>query len=166
VLDAQSTDDDALRGYAEALLWARHPEQSDSVYQVALLRRSGVAGLRLDYARMLMLTGKLDEAKAQIDEAELLKPGDGRVAAHRAWWANLSGDREAALDNTIVATEQYPDDAMVQAIATNILNKPVKPESYVPAWRYNTKESSFEAENFWDSATKTLLTNGLSLLSK
>jgi tetratricopeptide (TPR) repeat protein len=165
VLDAQGTDDDALRGYAEALLWAGQPAKSDSVYQVALIRRTGSVGLRLDYARMLLLTGKLAEAKVQIDEAELLKPGDGRVAAHRAWWANLSGDRESALNNTIIASDQYPDDATVQAIAANILNKPVKPESYVPGWRYNLKESSYEAVNFWDASTKTLLTNGLNLLS-
>ncbi len=58
VLAEQSTDDTALRGYAEALFWAGDLLKADSVYQVALLRRSGVAGLRLEYARLLLLSGQ------------------------------------------------------------------------------------------------------------
>ncbi len=166
VLAEQSTDDDALRGYAEALLWAGQIGRADSVYQVALKRRSGVVGLRLDYARLLLLTGELDAAKSQIDEAELLKPANGRIAAHRAWWAKLSGKHEESLDHAIVALQQYPDDALVQAIAGYLLSKTDIQTTGVPSWRYNEKESAFEADSFWDAATKALFDNGLTLLSK
>ncbi|MBL0062608.1 MAG: hypothetical protein IPP40_14265 [bacterium] len=166
VLAEQGTDDDALRGYADALFWADQPAKADSVYQVALLRRSGVVSLRLDYTRLLLLTGKLEAAKAQIDEAEILKPGDGRVAAHRAWWAELSGDHKQALDLVITAMEQYPNDAMVQTIASHLLRKTDHDRTLIPSWRYNPKESSYEVENFWDATTMTLHDNGLTKLSK
>ncbi len=166
VLAEQGTNDEALRGYAEALFWADQPAKSDSVYQVALLRRSGSVSLRLEYARLLLLTGKLDAAKAQIDEAEVLKPEDGRVAAHRAWWAELSGDHKQALDFAIAATDQYPNDALVQTISSYLLRKNDRDRVLIPSWRYSPKESSYEAENFWDAPTVILHDNGLTKLSK
>lgn len=166
VLSEQGTDDEALRGYAEALFWADQSAKLDSVYQVALMRRSGVVSLRLDYARLLLLTGQLDAAKSQIDEAEVLKPSDGRVAAHRAWWAELSGDHKQALDLVITAIEQYPNDALVQTISGHLLRKTDHDRIVIPSWRYNPKESSYEVENFWDAPTVTLHNNGLTKLSK
>lgn len=166
VLAEQGTDDEALRGYAEALFWSGQAAKADSVYQVALKRRSGVTALRLEYARLLLLTGQLEAAKAQIDEAELLKPSDGRVAAHRAWWAELSGDHKQALDQAIAALQQYPNDALVQTISGHLLSKSERDMNATPSWRYNAKESSFEVENFWDAATVMLHDNGLTKLSK
>lgn len=166
VLSEQETDDEALRGYAEALFWAGHTAKADSVYQVALKRRSGLAGLRLEYGRMLLLAGQLEAAKRQFDEAELLKPGDGRVAAHMAWYHELAGDHEQALNDAIEALEQYPDDALVQTIAGHLLSKRDRHRTGIPSWRYNPKESSFEVDNFWDATTVALWSNGLTKPTK
>lgn len=172
VLAEQSTDDTALRGFAEALFWAGDLQKADSVYQVALLRRSGVTDLRLEYARSLMLTGRFADARVQIDESELLKPGDGRVAVHRAWLAADAGDTVAARALAMQAVKQYPDDALVQAISANILAPTARPALInnvrysVPTWVYNKSESSYEARNYWDAPALRLLENGLKLSSK
>lgn len=172
VLAEQSTDDAALRGYAEALFWAGDLQKADSVYQVALLRRSGVADLRLEYARQLMLTDRAADAQIQIDESELLKPGDGRVAVHRAWLKAAAGDTTSAKALAMQAVKQYPDDAIVLAIASNVLAPASRPalirnvHESVPTWVYNKSESSFEARNYWDAPTLRVLENGLKLSSK
>lgn len=166
VLAEQGTDDQALRGYAEALFWADQTAKADSVYQVALLRRSGVADLRLEYARMLILTGQLDQAQQQIDEAELLKPADGRVVAHRAWLTEKLGDVKQSKELATTALQQYPNDALVQTIARQLLDNRREQRVTIPSWRFNVKESSYEAENFWAAPTVALYNNALSKPSK
>lgn len=171
VLAKQSTDDDALRGYAEALLWDGQLQAADSVYRVAIKRRSGVAGLRLEYARLLLLSGRTDEARDQINEADLLKPSDGRVMIHRAWLENETGS-SATRAPVLAALKQYPDDAIVQAISANLLGENTRQaliaetKSAVPAWVYNPSESAYEARHYWDAPSLKILHNGLSKSSQ
>ncbi|MBK6909350.1 MAG: tetratricopeptide repeat protein [bacterium] len=158
VLAAQGTDDEAIRGYAEALFWSGRAGEADSVYQQAILRRNGVASLRLEYARLLILTGQIAAAGRQIEEAELLKPADGRVAVHRAWWQRQQGgDPEQAVALAQSALQQYPDDALVQVLAARVKGQSLTPPGKAPRWVYNTTEASFEARDFWDGPTLALL---------
>ncbi|MBK6767279.1 MAG: hypothetical protein IPG71_13595 [bacterium] len=172
VLSEQGTDDGALQGYAEALFWSGDTTGADSMYRVALLRRSGMAGLRLEYARLLLLTGRWADAAAQLAEAELLKPGDGRVAVHRAWLAAAQGDSSDQRELVELALRTYRDDALVQAIAANLVAPQSKQalvkraQRETPRWVYNEMESTFEARSYWDAPTLRLLQDGLKLPSK
>lgn len=157
VLGEQEADDSAIRGYAKALFWAGRHAEADSVYQAALLRRSGVVSLRLEYARALILVGRLDDAARQIGEA-VLNPGDGRILAHQAWLAARSGDgRELAKTMAEAALAQYPDDALVQVLTAKALGQKLAVPEVVPRWFYNTKEAAFKARDFWDATTVALL---------
>jgi len=172
VLAQQGTDDAALQGYAEALFLSGDIAASDSVYRVALLRRSGLVGLRLDYARLLLWTGRLDDAAAQLAEAVLLKPKDGRLAVHRAWLAQARGDSAEARELTEYALKTNQDDALVQSIAANLLAPEAKRaliervRTAVPHWVYNETESTFEARSYWEAPRVKVLTEGLNLPSK
>ncbi|MCB9358100.1 MAG: tetratricopeptide repeat protein [Calditrichaeota bacterium] len=171
VLAERGTDDTALRGYAGALFGLGKVQQADSMYQVALKRRNGVVGLRLEYARMLLLTGRLEEARAQIDEAELLTPGNGRVEIHRQWLNGLSGlgVRDMVIRDALAA---YPDDAIVQAIAAYLTGESTRDkllaslDDMVPTWVFNPIESSYEARNYWDAEARAILKEDISKFYK
>ncbi len=70
------------------------------------------------------------------------------------------------------AVKQYPDDALVQAIAANVLAPASRSalinnaHKAIPTWVYNKSESSFEARNYWDAPTLRILENGLKQSSK
>jgi tetratricopeptide (TPR) repeat protein len=99
-------------------------EQSVADYESAVLMRSGVMGLRLDYARDLIFAGRLDEADAQIIEAETLHPNDPLPMTYRAWLLRLQGDVEASdhLFSDALAIEPTPDDAHVLAAHFGIVD--------------------------------------------
>jgi tetratricopeptide (TPR) repeat protein len=94
VLAYQSDQPEGLWGRASALALAGRWTDAFPAYDKAVRMRTGVVGLRCDYARDLLRAGKVVEAKAQLDEARLLDAEDPTAEALRGW-ADLAGGNTA-----------------------------------------------------------------------
>ncbi|MCC6475655.1 tetratricopeptide repeat protein [bacterium] len=170
VLAERSTEDGMLYGIAESSGLAGDSATADSMFQVAVQRRTGVVSLRLAFVRFLLRTKQYDRASDQLAEAIALKPGDGRVEAHVAWLSFKQKDKDAATQAIARAIEQYPDEPLIQAInawigadASDLLRSELAGQSQhaVPYWIFNTKESSYEVRNAWDAESRRLLKEGI-----
>jgi len=58
--------------------------------------RTGVVGLRNDFARDLLLAGRIDDALRQLDEARLIDEENATSEALRGWAALVRGDAAGA----------------------------------------------------------------------
>jgi tetratricopeptide (TPR) repeat protein len=96
VLAYQSDHPEGLWGRASSLALAQKWNESFAVYVQAVRMRTGVVGLRCDYARDLIRAGKVSEARAQLDEAKLLEAENPNAEAMRGWAALAGGDPAAA----------------------------------------------------------------------
>ncbi|HVP14648.1 MAG TPA: tetratricopeptide repeat protein [Terriglobales bacterium] len=96
VLAVQSDNPEGLWSRACALALAGRNDEAFAVYDQAVRMRTGIAGLRCDYARDLMRAGRDDRARAQLDEAALLDPENTTAEALRGWLALHAGDPAAA----------------------------------------------------------------------
>ncbi len=122
-------------------------------YEAAIMQRSGVMELRLDYARDLLLEGSFDEADKQIREAETLHPNDPLPMTYRAVWLRATGDVEASdhLFSDALAMEPAPDDAIIFAAYYGIVDARTVAtlinqwESDGPAYVYNPRQYRYEA---------------------
>jgi tetratricopeptide (TPR) repeat protein len=90
----QSDNPSALWGRAGALALAKRWDEAFKLYDEAVRLRTGVIDLRCDYARDLLIAGRVDAAKAQLDEALLLEAENPVAEALRGWVA-LSEGRNA-----------------------------------------------------------------------
>jgi len=88
---------------------------ADSTYKTAVRLRSGVAELRLDYSRMLIEQGLLDDAEEQIREAEALNPRDPIAMTYRAWLKASRGDTTHAREiiSEALLLDPVPDETRV-----------------------------------------------------
>ena len=96
VLAYQSDHPEGLWGRASSLALAQKWDDSFAVYVKAVRMRTGVVGLRCDYARDLIRAGKVSEARAQLDEAKLLEAENPTAEAMRGWAALAGGDPATA----------------------------------------------------------------------
>ncbi len=96
VLAYQADSPEGLRGKASVLALASHPGDAFALYDKAVQRRTGEADLRCDYARELLLAGRVAQASAQLDAAQLLDAENPTAEALRAWAAMIGGDSAAA----------------------------------------------------------------------
>jgi tetratricopeptide (TPR) repeat protein len=170
VLAEHGTDDASLHGYAESLAMLGDSAAADSMFQVAVQRRTGVLDLRLAFVRFLLRTRQFDRASDQLGEAIALKPGNGRVEAHVAWLSFKQKDKDAATQAIARAVEQYPDEPMIQALnawigadASDSQRADISraADRAIPYWSFNIKESSFEVRNAWDAEARRILKDGI-----
>lgn len=96
-LAVQADSPEALWGRAAALALAGRADEAFAVYERVLKLRTGVQALRLEYARELLLAGRLDAARAQLGEARTLNAAEPELLALQAWLALRDGDAPLAL---------------------------------------------------------------------
>ncbi len=96
VLEYQDDNPDALWGLAEAYGFNGRPEKADALFRKALLRRSGIVELRVDYAKYLARRERLEDARAQLEEATVLDPVNTDVEAAAGLVELYSGNMEEA----------------------------------------------------------------------
>jgi tetratricopeptide (TPR) repeat protein len=99
VLAYQSDSPEGMQGRAAALALARRWEDAFPLYEQAVRVRTGVVGLRCDYARDLLRAGRPEAARTQLDEAGLLDAKDPTAEALRAWVELATGRLEAAREH-------------------------------------------------------------------
>ncbi len=87
---------EARWGRASAFALAERWDEAFDEYQAAIKERTGLAGLRADYARDLLRAGRLEEARAQLDEARILEPENPIAESLRGWLAWKEGNPDAA----------------------------------------------------------------------
>lgn len=168
ILTRYPTDYSALWGLAVSF---GTDQQADEFYARALTERTGVAGLRCDYARYLFAIGRDSAASAQLDEAVLLAPKDGIVLATQAV-AALSERRwsEAMnLSEKALATAAAPRlAAVVKVIALKRMGKQREAEdlraklikeskTVQPEWVYDPEISNFTVKAEWPADIVKLL---------
>lgn len=96
LLSYQSDSPEGLAGRAAALALSGDGEAAFAQYEKAVRMRTGIAGLRCDYARDLLRAGKLTEARAQLDAAKLLDERNAEAEALRAYADLKAGDIASA----------------------------------------------------------------------
>jgi tetratricopeptide (TPR) repeat protein len=96
VLAYQSDSPDGLAGRASALALSGDGGAAFEQYEKAVRMRTGIVGLRCDYARDLLRAGKLADARAQLEAAQLLDEKNAEAEALRAYADLKSGDVAAA----------------------------------------------------------------------
>ena len=138
ILAEVSDDPNARWGLGTALGDAGEFTKSDSAFQQALSRRSGIIELRLDYARMLLKAGKLDEAGKQIEEAQILSPGDAQVLTMKGWYTAQRGENELALGMLDRAVELAPDLRLAAVLRIHVLANTPPPRRKPPVMRHFT----------------------------
>lgn len=92
VLAYQSDHPEGMWGRASALALAKKWDDAIAMYDKAVRMRTGVIELRCDYARDLILAGKVKEARVQLDEAKLLEAENPTAEAMRGWASLAAGD--------------------------------------------------------------------------
>ncbi len=96
VLAYQSDNPDGMQGRAAALALAGRTDDAVAQYERAVRMRTGIAGLRCDYARDLLRAGRTAAARAQLDAARLLDERNPTAEALRAWAELADGRLETA----------------------------------------------------------------------
>ena len=108
VLAYQSDNPEALWGKASALALAQRWDEAFASYDKAVRLRPGVVELRNDMARDLLRAKRLEQAKAQLDAARLIEPGNPTSTALQAWLAVQQGDAKAGLKLAATARKLAP----------------------------------------------------------
>jgi tetratricopeptide (TPR) repeat protein len=96
VLAGQADSPDGLHARAAALALAGRWDEAFAAYEQAVRQRTGIAGLRCDYARDLLRAGRPEPARRQLDEAGLLDPENPAAEALRGWLSLATGDAAGA----------------------------------------------------------------------
>lgn len=168
VLDRQPTDYSALWGMASAL---RNDPRADSLFRAALAERTGITALRCDYAEYLIATNRVEEAREQVAEAELIKPEDATVMMARGLLAKEDGKLTTALESferALLKPEsprlaavrkawvlrQLGRDAEANELATRLRKEAA---TDVPTWIYDTENSTYVIARAWDAKARDLL---------
>ncbi|HEY3296781.1 MAG TPA: tetratricopeptide repeat protein [bacterium] len=138
ILAEVSDDPNALWGLGIALGDAGDFAKADSAFGQALGRRSGIIELRLDYARMLLRAGKLDEAGKQIEEAQILSPGDAQVLTMKGWYMAQREEWTLALGMLDRAAEIAPDLRLAAVLRIHVLQKMPPPRRKPPVVKHFT----------------------------
>lgn len=170
VLGQVRDDPHALWGLGCALGDSGDAITADSAFREAITKRSGVVELRLDYARFLIQSGKLDDANAQIAEAELLAPGDPQVQTLRAWHFLALGVPDSARNLLQSAARELPEYRLASVLLLKSLRDlggTLDPElsavvsgmaeTDVPTWVFVPRQSSYVIMNDWPEWQRKLL---------
>jgi tetratricopeptide (TPR) repeat protein len=169
--DKESKDSGALWGLGLALGDLKDYAAADSFFSLALIERSGIIELRMDYARILIIAGRLEDAERQIDEAKILDAEDQLVTIMSGWLSAASGKWREALDLYELAMKQAPHynlaavlrvEALKQTGQTALAQSEAKrldeaSKSEVPAWVFDSQKSSYVPSRLWPAFQKDLL---------
>ena len=172
-------DPDALWGLGLALGDAGNAFGADSAFRAAILRRSGMVELRLDYARILLQGGRLDEAATQLEEAQLLARGDPMVIALKGWYTAKRGNYKEALRLLDRALELAPEQRLSWILRLDVRRQytppkrrdplkrdPPKKEAErirlmeqmdVPAWVFQERTATYVPAKTWPHFQRELL---------
>ena len=96
VLAYQSDNPEGLQGRANALALLGRNDEAFKLYDDAVRLRTGVVELRNDFARDLLLAGRVEDAQRQLDEAHLIDEENPTAEALRGWASLAKGDAKAA----------------------------------------------------------------------
>jgi tetratricopeptide (TPR) repeat protein len=96
VLAYQSDNPEGQQGRAAALALAGRSEEAFRQYEDAVRMRTGIPDLRCAYARDLLHTGRVAEARAQLEAARLLDERNPTAEALRAWADLVDGKLTSA----------------------------------------------------------------------
>lgn len=180
VLSEVRDDPNALWGLGLALGDGGDFHGADSAFREAVSRRSGIVELRLDYARVLLQAGKLNEAAAQLEEAQLLARGDPNVIALKGWYTFKSGNHKEALRLLDRAVDMAPEFRLAQVLRLDVRRHYTPPkrrdakkrdtivkeaqqlrqmaQSDVPQWVFRERTASYVAAKTWPHFQTQLLT--------
>jgi len=98
VLGDQEDHPVALWGLAAAHGLAAEADAADTLFRLAIRRRSGIVELRAEYARFLTRQRRFDEAEKQLEEARLLDPRNSDTEAAAGLLAIYRSDWDEARD--------------------------------------------------------------------
>lgn len=119
VLAAQADAPEGLAGKAATLALAGRWDDAFALYARAVRLRTGEVDLRLQYARDLMLAGRLADARVQLAAAQTLDATSPDYLALEAWAALLGHDAEAStrLSTQALAVAPWCDMALAAQAA-------------------------------------------------
>jgi Flp pilus assembly protein TadD len=172
-------DPNALWGLGLSLGDSGLTVASDSVFRKALLLRNGIVELRLDYARMLLSAGKLEDAAAQLEEAQLLARGDPILITLKAWLNAEYGSWKEALRLLDRALEIAPNQRLAAVLRLRVMQhyqppkrrdarkrNPLKREmeilreqgkTDIPQWEFLARKSAYIPSRTWPQFQRNLL---------
>ncbi|RPH96053.1 hypothetical protein EHM69_02510 [candidate division KSB1 bacterium] len=179
ILHEVKDDPDAQWGLAVALGDGGNTRSSDSIFQKVIAQRSGVVELRLDYARILLQAGRLDEAALQLEEAQLLARGDPELLALKGWYTAQRKSWKEALRLLDRAVELAPDQRLAHVLRLDvrrhysppkrrdtIKRDPVKIEAKkiqemertdIPVWTFLERKAQYVEARTWPHFQRALL---------
>jgi tetratricopeptide (TPR) repeat protein len=134
VIAYQSDNPEGLQGRATALALARRWDEAFPAYDAAVRMRTGIVGLRCDYARDLLRAGRVDAARGQLDEAKLLDEENPEAEALRAWADLAAGSLDAARVHAKQALAWGPWSDLAQIIAGAIEARAGNVDGAKAAW--------------------------------
>jgi TolB-like protein/Tfp pilus assembly protein PilF len=106
----------ATSGLSRLMSQAGHYPEAIDLVRRSLLSDPLSAMAYAQLARLLQLTGRLDEAQAAFDKIQELLPGAPGVQANFAWLAITRGDAQAAVKAAqAIAPGRFRDDALAYA---------------------------------------------------
>ncbi|MCB2198707.1 tetratricopeptide repeat protein [bacterium] len=125
-------------------------DQARTEFDRAVRLRSGVAGLRYEYARVLLMWGDLDGADAQLSEAEALRPNDPETLSYRALYMVSAGDTSGAkeLIEQALALTPTPDITRIVAASLGLANQP-SPEALKVQFQQQEPWYEYDPRNYW-----------------
>lgn len=135
-------DPDALWGLGAALGDGGDAVGADSAFREAISRRSGIVELRLDFARILLQADRLDEAAAQLEEAQLLARGDPMVIALKGWYTAKRGNYKEALRLLDRAVELEPEQRLPWILRLDVRRHYTPPKRRDPLKRDPPKKEA------------------------
>ena len=134
VLSYQSDNPDGLRGRAAALVLLGRNDEAFKLYDDAVRVRTGVVELRNDFARDLLLAGRVDDAVRQLDEAHLIDEQNATAEALRGWAALARGDLKGARAHVAQALAWGPWSDLAQIVEGGILAQSGDASGAAKAW--------------------------------
>ncbi|OQY27480.1 MAG: hypothetical protein B6244_10530 [Candidatus Cloacimonetes bacterium 4572_55] len=176
VLAIQQDHESALHGIATALNRLGDQVEADRYYKKALSRRSGIIELRAEYGRFLLDCDRREEARQQLDEAEIL---DARHPHFYLLKAQFETDPDSGVALCVRALKKVPylqDALLLQAerlieagdrdSAQAVIHESIRRSKLLPEWHYESKKESFVTGNLWDQAQKARLSRLQNALQK
>jgi len=134
VLAYQSDSPEGLHGRASALALAGRWDESFALYDRAVRERTGVVDLRCDVAMDLMRAGRVDRARAHLDEAKLLDEQNPTAEALRAWVSLSQGSVDAARAHAKQALAWGPWCDLARIVSGAIETKAGRADAARAAW--------------------------------
>lgn len=140
-------------------------QQARNEFDRVVRLRSGVASLRYEYARVLLMWGDLVAADAQLGEAEALRPNDPETLSYRALYHAAVGDPAAAQEkiSRALALQPTPDITRVVASALGVARQPTPQELRAafqmqePWYEYDPRNYYFVSLGHWMPWYKAVL---------